>query len=169
MSVPIVEMKLDEYKRREDELDALRARVAQLEEVIQTQNGVVVSGTLKLNEARARVAQLEAELETERMRLDACGVVANANTASSAEEQRKMHPNYWSASCGDVAKAVDREMALRVRAAQLEATLNIFVAATEAANLRVAKLETALTKIADNDPDGWEAAIARAALQDAPQ
>ena len=27
----IVEMKFDEYKRREDELDALRARVAQLE------------------------------------------------------------------------------------------------------------------------------------------
>ena len=72
---------------------------------------------------RARVAQLEAELETERMRLDACGVVANANTASSAEEQRKMHPNYWSASCGDVAKAVDREMALRARVAKLEAAL----------------------------------------------
>ena len=41
---------------------ALRARVAKLEEVIQTQNGVVVSGTLKLNEARARVAKLEAAL-----------------------------------------------------------------------------------------------------------
>jgi hypothetical protein len=30
---------------------------------------------------------------------------------------------------------------------------------------RVAKLEAALTKIRDNDPDGWEAAIARTALQ----
>lgn len=40
----------------------LEARVAKLEEVIQTQNGVVVSGTLKLNEARARVAELEAAL-----------------------------------------------------------------------------------------------------------
>ena len=39
--------------------DALRVRVATLEEVIQTQNGVVVSGTLKLNKARARVAKLE--------------------------------------------------------------------------------------------------------------
>jgi hypothetical protein len=37
--------------------------VAKLEEVIQTQNGVVVSGTLKLNEARARVAKLEAALK----------------------------------------------------------------------------------------------------------
>ena len=53
--------------------------------------------------------------------------------------------------------------------ADLETTLNIFVAATEAANLRVAKLEAALTKIRDNDPDGWEAAIARAALKDAPE
>ena len=34
---------------------------------------------------------------------------------------------------------------------------------------RVAKLEAALTKIRDNDPDGWEAAIARAALMDTPQ
>ena len=42
--------------------DALRTRVAKLEGVIQTQNGVVVSGTLKLNEARARVAKLEAAL-----------------------------------------------------------------------------------------------------------
>jgi hypothetical protein len=34
---------------------------------------------------------------------------------------------------------------------------------------RVARLEAALTKIRDNDPDGWEAAIARAALKDAAQ
>ena len=43
--------------------DVLRVRVKELEEVIQTQNGVVVSGTLKLNEARGRVAKLEAALE----------------------------------------------------------------------------------------------------------
>ena len=35
----------------------------------------------------------------------------------------------------------------------------------KAALARVAKLEAALTKIRDNDPDGWEAAIARTALQ----
>jgi hypothetical protein len=35
--------------------------------------------------------------------------------------------------------------------------------------VRVAKLETALTKIRDNDPDSWEAAIARTALMDTPQ
>ena len=41
-----------------------------------------------------------------------------------------------------------------------------YIAALEA---RVAKLEAALTKIRDNDPDGWEASIARAALKDEPQ
>ena len=34
MSAAIVEMKFDEYKRREDELAALRARVAKLEEAL---------------------------------------------------------------------------------------------------------------------------------------
>jgi hypothetical protein len=58
-------------------LAALRARVAQLEGVIQTQNGVVVSGTLKLNEARASVAKLEAALNevrpwVERRQADHC-------------------------------------------------------------------------------------------------
>ena len=54
---------LVEHERLTLELIATRARVAKLEEVIQTQNGVVVSGTLKLNEARARVAKLEAVLK----------------------------------------------------------------------------------------------------------
>ncbi len=35
MSPAIVEMKLDEYKRREDELLALRARVAKLEAALE--------------------------------------------------------------------------------------------------------------------------------------
>ena len=51
----------------------LRARVAKLEEVIQTQNRVVVSGTLKLNKARARVAKLEAALEEVDRRLGTPG------------------------------------------------------------------------------------------------
>ena len=40
---------------------------------------------------------------------------------------------------------------------------------TEALRARVAKLEAALAKIRDNDPDSWEASIARAALKAAPQ
>ena len=68
-----------------------------------------------------RVMQLEAELETERMRLAACGVVALANTPESAAKARYMLPEYYSGSCEDVAQSVDREMALRDRAEQLEA------------------------------------------------
>ena len=55
-------VRADDAGRLSREVLALRARVAELEGAIQTQNGVVVSGTLKLNEARARVAKLEAAL-----------------------------------------------------------------------------------------------------------
>ena len=65
------------------------------------------------DEADARFAELEAELERERMRLAACGVVAMANTPESAARARDMHPDYRSASCDDVARAVDAEMAMR--------------------------------------------------------
>ena len=60
--------------------------------------------------------QLEASqqaCETERMRLAACGVIALSNTRESAKEQRKMHPDYHSASLDDVICAVDAEMDLR--------------------------------------------------------
>ena len=53
----------EELEQARTQRDVLRVRVKELEEVIQTQNGVVVSGTLKLNEARARVAKLEAALK----------------------------------------------------------------------------------------------------------
>jgi hypothetical protein len=53
----------EELEQARTQRDVLRVRVKELEEVIQTQNGVVVSGTLKLNEARARVAKLEAALD----------------------------------------------------------------------------------------------------------
>ena len=59
------------------------------------------------------------ELETERMRLACCGVVALSNTEGSAETARACLPKYWSASAGDVAAAVDREMALRHERDQL--------------------------------------------------
>jgi hypothetical protein len=71
-------------------------------------------------EARVRAW---AELETERIRLAACGVVAMANTPESAARVREMTPEYHSASCDDVAKAVDREMAHRARAERAEAVI----------------------------------------------
>ena len=57
--------------------------------------------------------QLLAEVERLRMQLAACGVVALANTPESAAKARDMHPDYMSASCQDVMRVVDREMALR--------------------------------------------------------
>ena len=71
--------------------------------------------TAPLSEVRVEpvVGRLEAELERERLRLAACGVVALANTPESAREARRMHADYMSASCMDVANAVDREMEYR--------------------------------------------------------
>ncbi len=59
------------------------------------------------------IKSLRQQLETERVRLAACGGVAMANTPESAAKAREMLPQYRSASCDDVAAAVDREMALR--------------------------------------------------------
>ena len=63
--------------------------------------------------AEAEIERLRAELERERMRLAACGVVADANTQESAAKAREMHDEYHSASCDAVARTVDREMQLR--------------------------------------------------------
>lgn len=66
-----------------------------------------------LEKAAEHIRAQAAELESERMRLAACGVVALANTPESAAPARDMHPDYRSASCDEVARLVDREMALR--------------------------------------------------------
>ena len=63
---------------------------------------------------------LRAELETERMRLTACGVVALSNTPDSAKWARDMRPEYWSASCGDVARTVDENIKLRAKVEAME-------------------------------------------------
>jgi len=62
---------------------------------------------------QAKLDDANAELERERMRLAACGVVADANTPESAKKWRNMRDEYRSASCDGVARAVDREMRLR--------------------------------------------------------
>jgi len=64
------------------------------------------------------VAALKEDLETERMKVVACGVVAMANTRETAEEARKMRPEYRSASLGDVERAVDCEMQYREELAE---------------------------------------------------
>lgn len=72
---------------------------------------------LVLLAASKEITSLRAELERERMRLAACGVVAMANTPESAARARDIHPDYRSASCDDVARAVDSEMSLRAELA----------------------------------------------------
>ena len=88
----------------------------------------------RLAEKDARIAQLAAhargknkalanaleEIETLRMQLVACGVVAMCNTSESAAKDRDMHPDYMSASCQDVMRAVDSEMALRAQLEKLQ-------------------------------------------------
>lgn len=69
------------------------------------------------------IESLRQQLETERMRLAACGVVALSNTPESAAKARDMLPDYRSASCDDVARAVDREMELRQQVTQLRDAL----------------------------------------------
>ena len=69
---------------------------------------------------KTRVNDLEQQLEIERMRLAACGVVALANTPESAANARDMLPQYRSASCDDVARLVDSEMAMRQQLANRE-------------------------------------------------
>ena len=82
-------------------------------------------------------AALEAECERLRMQLAACGVVALANTPESAAQTRQMHPDYMSASCSDVADAVDREMTLRQQLADVcEGNTKLHVLWTEAVRQR---------------------------------
>jgi hypothetical protein len=74
----------------------------------------------RLEDAVEELTALRAELETERMRLAACGVVALSNTPDSAKQARDMLPEYWSASCGDVARMVDENISLRAKIDAME-------------------------------------------------
>ena len=76
--------------------------------------------------------RLRAELDTERMRLAACGVVALSNTPETATKAREMHADYRSASCDDVARAVDREMRFRAERDLLRAEVKAWRAFDEA-------------------------------------
>ena len=63
--------------------------------------------------AQREIESLRQQLETERMRNVACDVVAMADTPSSAEEARKMLPEYQSAALESVIRRVDECIALR--------------------------------------------------------
>lgn len=59
------------------------------------------------------IAKLQEELERERMRLAGCGVAAMSNTPETVKERITPDNPYYSASYGDVCRAVDREMKLQ--------------------------------------------------------
>ena len=74
-----------------------------------------------IDQLRAERDGLANEVGRLSMQLAACGVVAMANTPDSANKARDMNPDYMSASCQDVMRAVDSEIALR---AEVEALRN---------------------------------------------
>ena len=74
------------------------------------------------------VEKLKDELETERMRLAGCGVVAMQNTVDSAKERITQDSPYWSASYGDVCRAVDAEILYRTQLEQANVILQRYEA-----------------------------------------
>jgi hypothetical protein len=57
----------------------------------------------------------DAELETLRVQLAACGVAAMANTPATVAQRLSRDSPYWTASYGDVCRAVDKQIELRDR------------------------------------------------------
>lgn len=92
-----------------DNCEVLRARLAKYEDA----EGRPIT----------TITEQAREIERLRMQLVACGVVALANTPESAAKARDMHPDYMSASCGDVIRTVDIQMQLRAELADLKADL----------------------------------------------
>jgi len=101
------------YRKARDERDALRAKIETAENDDAHQKALAASALRVAEGWERKCGELRAELETERTRLAACGVVALANTPDSAKQAREMRPEYWSASCGDVARMVDENIKLR--------------------------------------------------------
>ena len=107
----------DEFKKENDEL---RAKIETAESDAAHQKALTASALRVAEGWERKCGELRVELETERMRLVACGVVALANTPDSAKQAREMRPEYWSASCGDVARMVDENIKLRARIEEME-------------------------------------------------
>lgn len=65
---------------------------------------------------------MKAQLEIERMRVVGCGIAAMGNTEKNKAERITKDNPYWTASYGDVCRAVDAEIELRC---QLEAAKQV--------------------------------------------
>ncbi|HEX3058086.1 MAG TPA: hypothetical protein VHP62_01920 [Usitatibacter sp.] len=64
-------------------------------------------------ELLTEIERLKGELEREQIRLAACTAAALGNTESACAQRLAPDHPYYSASYGDVCRAVDREMAYR--------------------------------------------------------
>lgn len=88
----------------------------------QARNEANLQSVSELAYVKAQVSKLKTDLEIERLRVVACGVGAQCNTPETIAKQRIASDNpYYCAAVGDVYDAVDREVALRNRVAELEA------------------------------------------------
>ena len=125
----------------------------------------------KIRKQAAEIERLRADLEREQLRLSACGVIALSNTPESAAKARQIHDDYKSASCDDVARAVDREMALRAERDDINDRLRS--ADTESSALRgalIAAMEVVQrewTRVALSDSRAFKIVLRRIAELDA--
>jgi hypothetical protein len=108
-----------------------------------------------------RLRPILTELELERVRLAACGVVAQSNTPESAKRYRAMKEEYRSASCDDVAKAVDREMRYR-------SALHSIAGGSRGANDPVSAEDFARTVLNDSRLDAKPADAASIPMRERP-
>jgi hypothetical protein len=76
----------------------------------------------------AEHAALKAERETLELKLAACGVASFMNTTNTIKDRIAPGHPYWSASYGDVCRAVDREMELRAENVGLKTILELLKA-----------------------------------------
>lgn len=104
----------EHYRAGSFPLEVFVKELAEADEAYQRYYHLFNECQRRLNSRTSATAEAEKELERERMRLAGCGVAAMCNTPETAARQRIDQDNpYWSASYGDVCRAVDREMALR--------------------------------------------------------
>jgi len=103
-TVAKMEAERDEYKQAATAWTALRL------------NGYIAAWEQQKKRADTLTADLaakDAEIKILRMQLAGCGAAALANTHESAAHRLTRDNPYWSASYGDVCRAVDREIELR--------------------------------------------------------
>ena len=93
------------------QLDELIASA--LSENAESQNIIIDQYAKRLSEAESENRKLKEELDRERVRLAGCGVAAMQNTPKSIKARAKEGDYGWSASYGEVCRALDRKISFR--------------------------------------------------------